>query len=445
MTVKAPFSRTTRGNTLITLSGALIGIGVIFVTTASAFIFVGLGLFMYYYASRLLLELKTVSLNRVELKRECPPRMNEGGTLDVDLTLVNKTVNRLSLEIFDTYPPLTRLREGSNSMLAEVPARGYTQLTYRLATTSVGLQKFGPLRLVLRDVAGLFLYERDVDLGTQVEITPASKELVRGSLAAVQISSYGGALVSSRKGEGTEFADIRNYVHGDPYKRIEWRSTARAGKLMVKDLYAETQLKVMVILDSTSTMSYGEAGETKLDYAARAVASLVSDLGRRGDYVGVTVFNGSAPPVVLPVNKGADHMMMVMRLLSRVSPGSQTQNALGEAIRKALAIGNIGGRTLFFVISDLDSASDLSPIRQLLAMRQEVIMVSPFTPLFESKGLAGLDRYVYSIRTTRELKEREALKKEAAKLGVTVVDVGPKDLFPKLVLRVEELRRMGGS
>lgn len=439
------FNRTPRGNTLILLSAVLISFGILFVNSASAFLFAGVGLFMYYYVSKLMLEIKTRAVNTLEVSRECQSRLDEGKELPVDLVMVNRTITRLSLETVDAYPPFFRLKDGYNAAVVNVPARGYSRLSYTLAPTSVGLQQFGPLRVVLRDVAGLFFYEREIPITTAIEVTPKVKELAKGSLAAVAVSTYGGALVSSRKGEGMEFAEIREYASGDPYRRIEWRATARSGRLMVREFYAETQLNVMVLLDATATMAYGQAGETKLDYAARGVAALFSYLSRRGDFMGITVADGSRPPVVIPLARGSDQLTRLMKLLGRLQSGEDSETVLADGVRRALALGRVHGRTLFFVISDLDSKADLSPLKQLLAMRHEVVVMSPFTPLFESHGISGVDRMVFSIRTSHQYRERAQLVKEAATLGVTVLDIGPKDLFSKLILRVEELRRMGGS
>ena len=439
------FNRTPRGNTLILLSAVLISFGIIFVESASTFLFAGIGLLMFYYASKLLLEIKTKALGSLEVTREHPRRLDEAGTLEVKLSMVNRTVNRLSLEVVDSYPPFFRLKGGSNVAMVAVPARGFAELTYTIAPTSVGLHPFGPLRLVFRDVTGLFFYEREIRVSSLVMVTPRARELVRGTLTAVMVSTFGGALVSSRKGEGMEFADIRDYVHGDPYKRIEWRSTARTGHLTVRDHYSETQLNVMVILDVTATMAYGVAGETKLDYAARSMASLFTYLGSRGDFAGITVADGTQSSVVIPLARGSDQVTRLMRLLGALTPAPDSARAIPIAVKRALVLGRVRGRTLFFVISDLDSKADLAPLKELLAMRHEVVVLSPYTPLFESHGLAGLDRMVYSVKTSHQFRERAELVKEAAKLGVTVIDVGPKDLFSQLVSRVEDLRRKGGS
>src|SRR5437899_12993985 len=101
-----------------------------------------------------------------------------------------------------------------------------------------------------------------------------------------------------------DFADIRKYEPGDAFKRIEWSSTARTGELMLKETHAETQLNVMLLLDITETMAYGEAGVTKLDYAARAVTSLVAYLTRRGDLVGLPISGGQDTAAVIRTAEG---------------------------------------------------------------------------------------------------------------------------------------------
>jgi uncharacterized protein (DUF58 family) len=442
------FRRTPRGNTVLLLSAVLISLGIVGALESQAFLlYAGVGLFLFYYASKLLLQLKVKALDKLEIARRFSPRIDEWAALDVELSFVNKTFVRLPLELHDSSPPFFRMKSGANSAVIQVPAKGFSEVRYEVTPTSVGSNPFGSLRLVTRDIAGLFFYERSVTdvVPNAVEVTPKGRELTKGVLTAVAMSTYGGSLTSRRKGEGLEFADIRRYEPGDPYKRIEWHSTAKTNRLMVRELNAETQLNVMVLLDSTASMAYGEAGSTKLDYAARAVASLVSYLSRRGDFVGLTIIQGDRPAAVIPLAKGQTHAYRLLGALGGLSPKESPADALRSAVLRCLAVGGVKGKTLFFVITDLDFERDLLPLKQLLEINHEVIVVSPYTPLFEAHGLEGLDKMVYSIRTSHELKTRRKLSNQALALGIPVLDVGPDDLFPKLVLQVEELRRKGGS
>jgi len=426
----------------------LIALGIVGALESQAFLlYAGVGLFLFYYTSKLLLQLKVKALDGLEITRKFAPRVGEGTTLEVEVGFVNRTFVRLPLELLDSYPPFFRIRSGSNAAVIDVPAKGFAELRYKIKPTSIGSNAFGPLRLVTRDIAGLFFYERSVTeaVPSTVAVTPAGRELTKGVLTAVAMSTYGGSITSRRKGEGLEFADIRRYEPGDPYKRIEWHATAKTNRLMVRELNAETQLNVMVLLDSSASMAYGEAGRTKLDYAARAVASLVSYLSRRGDFVGLTLMQGDKPAAVIPLARGEPQAYKLLGALGGLTPQESPADSLRSAVNRCLAVGGVKGKTLFFVITDLDFERDLQPLKQLLEINHEVIVVSPYTPLFEAHGLEGLDKTIYSIRTSHELKTRKKLLHQALALGIPVLDVGPDDLFPKLVLQVEELRRRGGS
>src|SRR5256885_15085527 len=78
-------------------------------------------------------------------------------------------------------------------------------------------------------------------------------------------------------------------------------------------------------------------------------------------------------------------------------------------------------------------------------MSHEAVIISPYSPLFESHDLQGLDKTIFAIRTAHSWHVREQLVLEAGKLGGPFFDVGAGDLFSSLVQRVEEDRRPGGS
>lgn len=440
------FKRTSRGNTIILLSATLITLGIVGIAEwTSVLLYAGLGLFLYYYVSKLVLQVKTRALDRLVVTREYSSRVDEGAEVNVTLSMDNGTVIRVNAEVLDEYPRLFRLRSGSNTAAFTIPSRGYSRMTYSIAPTSVGSNSFGSLRIITRDLAGLFFYERLVDTPDAIAVTPRGDEIRRGALAAVAVTAYGGNVTSRNKGEGMDFADIRRYEPGDPFKRIEWSSTARTRQLMVRETQAETQLNVMILLDTTETMAYGEAGRTKLDYCARSVASLVGYLSARGDFLGLTLISGASQSEVIPLAKGTIQSTRIMQRLGALKVSSSSAQELGDAVRRSLALGRVKGRTLFFVITDLESEVDLASLKQLVAMKHEVVVISPYTALFEAHGLEGLDRMIYSITVSHQWRTRQNVLREAAKLGIPVLDVGPDDLFPKLVARVEELRRMGGS
>ena len=440
------FKRTPRGTTILLLASALVTLGLVEINGSGlALVYAGVGLFLYYYTARLVLQLQMVSVNRLEVLREHSNRISETDTMNVSLTIKNSTFLGVRTELLDSYPNYFKLKTGSNSVIVGVPGHGQSILEYDVEPTSIGKNDFGKVHLTTRDLAGLLFYERDIPLSSTVEVIPQAREAVRGSLTAIAVSDYAGPQTSKKKGEGMEFTDIREYTYGDPYKRIEWKSTARTRQLMVRELYAETPLNVMILLDAAPSMAYGERGKTKLDYSARAVVSLVAYLSRRGDFFGFTLVQGNGPAKVLPIARAQLQIGRIFLELGRLAPNPTNKGRLDQGVRRAVQLGRLKSRTLFFVVSDLETRGDLAALRQLVAMNHEVIIVSPYSPLFEAHHLKRLDRMIYSINASQQWKERSKMVHEASRLEISLLNVGPKDLFPQLVARVEEQRRRGGS
>jgi uncharacterized protein (DUF58 family) len=434
---------TRRASVIILLASVSIALGLIFLFEVP-FLFAGLALIAYYYISRYMLLVKSRTLNNLKVERVHVKTVAENNKLEVKINLVNKSLLNLNLELFDEYPRLFKLIEGSNSAILSVPGKGFAQIKYLISSASIGAHEFGNIELTLRDPFSLFLFKRSIACEDVVYVTPSEKEVIRGTLVSFASSIYGGGLFSRLKGEGFEFAELREYAYGDPFRSIEWSATARSNKLMVRQNYSENPLSIMVILECSETMAYGEAGKTKLDYACRAVASLAGYAYRRGDFIGITFMKGFSGPKVIPTSRGADHLNRIVRELSRIKAEPGASN-LEVALKHSFALGNIKGKTLFLVISDLNSEIELEPLRKLTFMNHDVVVVSPYTPLFETHNLVGVEKVLYSINVAYQYKTREKLLRRAAKLDIPVLDVGPDDIFEKILIRAEKLRLRGGS
>jgi uncharacterized protein (DUF58 family) len=93
------------------------------------------------------------------------------------------------------------------------------------------------------------------------------------------------------RGLGGELREIRDHAHGDPFKQIAWKATARTRKLMVRELERELVVTHRLLLDVSPTMRGGELGRAKLDYGVELCAALARTAGESGDRVGLTTFD----------------------------------------------------------------------------------------------------------------------------------------------------------
>src|SRR3954462_14210326 len=85
-------------------------------------------------------------------------------------------------------------------------------------------------------------------------------------------SSARGERRSRARGQSVEFADHRNYTHGDDFRYLDWNMYGRLEKLFLKLYEEERELPVRVFLDASESMSFGEP--RKFDFARQVAAAI---------------------------------------------------------------------------------------------------------------------------------------------------------------------------
>ena len=93
-----------------------------------------------------------------------------------------------------------------------------------------------------------------------------------------------------RKGDGVEYADIRDFVPGDRVRSINWRASARRQGLVVNERHPERNTDVVLFVDSFAECA--EPTGSVLEDAVRAAATLATRYLERRDRVGLVGFGG---------------------------------------------------------------------------------------------------------------------------------------------------------
>lgn len=94
-----------------------------------------------------------------------------------------------------------------------------------------------------------------------------------------------------QRGVSTNFRELRDHTHGDPFRNIAWKATARTGKLMVRQFEDEVFTNTSIILDISSTMRGGTPPKTKLSHAVELIAELATTTVRARDRIGLVTFD----------------------------------------------------------------------------------------------------------------------------------------------------------
>ncbi len=106
------------------------------------------------------------------------------------------------------------------------------------------------------------------------------------------LGNVSGRHASPHRGASVEFAEYRKYVPGDDLRRLDWRAYGRSDRFFVKEFEADTNLRLVLVLDTSGSMDFGSVGMTKLDYARRVAATLGYLAIQQGDAVGLACVAG---------------------------------------------------------------------------------------------------------------------------------------------------------
>src|SRR5262249_42945817 len=128
------------------------------------------------------------------------------------------------------------------------------------------------------------------------------------------------------KGFSVEFAEYRQYIHGDDLSTIDWKVFARSDRYYVKKFEEETNLDCQLLIDVSGSMAYGSRGITKFQYAACLAASLGYLMNRQRDAVGLTAFDDRIV-AALPARTRPGHLRNLLITVDRLVLGHRPSRA----------------------------------------------------------------------------------------------------------------------
>jgi uncharacterized protein (DUF58 family) len=182
---------------------------------------------------------------------------------------------------------------------------------------------------------------------------------------------FAGEYASVFKGQGMEFAEVREYEAGDEVRSIDWNVTARMRRPYVKRYVEERERTVLLVVDVSGSVGTGTGRRVKHEAAVEVCAALSLLAVQSNDRVGALLASDRIEQVV-PPRKGRRHALRILRDLVAHQPAQRpTDLAVAMAhVRRALR-----HRSIVFVVSDFAGGLPERETR-LLAARHDVILVS---------------------------------------------------------------------
>ncbi|AKC86900.1 DUF58 domain-containing protein [Pseudoxanthomonas suwonensis] len=375
-----------------------------------------------------------------EVERVLPEALPVGHGREVELRIT--TARRQWLEVFDLHPVGWPV-EGLPQRLRVRPGEA-TLLRYRLTAAARGLAEFPGTQLRLRSPWRLWTQSRLAGAPRQVRVYPDFAPLARlALLSAEQASRLVGAHLRRRRGEGTDFQQMREYRVGDSLRRIDWKATARARKLVSREYQEERNQQLLLVVDTGRRMLASEGGLSHFDHALNA-ALVVGWLGlRQGDAVGLMAAGGPARWV--PPKRGMGALDALLRASYDLQPEPVATDYLALAGELARRQPRRALLMLATNVRDEDSEELLSAVR-LLQRRHLVCVASLREQVLDASLQAevdSLDDAIDAGAVAHYLQQRAAAHDALRQHGVMVLDVAPADLPAALVERYLAVKRDG--
>lgn len=184
-----------------------------------------------------------------------------------------------------------------------------------------------------------------------------------------------GSFKSHYRGQGIEFAGVREYLRGDDVRSIDWNVTARMGKAYVKMFEEDEQLQMFLVVDRSFSMFTGSNGRVKYEQAAETAAFLTMAAELNDSPIGAVFFDGKIH-FTLEQEAGRSQTMI---LLSRLDEAECLDN--GSALKNALtgAVKMIKNHSMIFVISDFRVSGWEEPFK-LLSQKHDVTAIKITDP-----------------------------------------------------------------
>ncbi|MCA8939479.1 MAG: DUF58 domain-containing protein [Planctomycetes bacterium] len=229
-----------------------------------------------------------------------------------------------------------------------------------------------------------------------------ARETVEGFISGMHKSPY--------KGFSVEFAEHREYVHGDDPRFIDWKAFSKSDKYYIKQYEEETNFRAYIVLDTSESMLYGsdKDGLTKLEYARYCAASLAYLIQKQSDAAGMALFDEKLYGMV-EASTSQNKLMEMLALMYDHPPKGET--SVG-AVLNQLA-DRIGRRALVIVISDMfdDPKRIRAGLDHLKHRKHDVILLDVmdrqeiefnFDRLTQFNGLEGMPQLLCDPKTLRK-------------------------------------------
>lgn len=382
---------------------------------------------------------------RLEVRRDPPPAFSLGRTFPISYVWRQPGRRTLTVVVRETFPEPLGGGDLPARTISIPPGRTVTEII-DIVPRRRGRDTGGRLDLRVLGPLGLVWRQGRIEREWTGTVFPTLTGLIRAGLAEPAVRRREAGFRSLRRmGEGRVFEALREWVPGDDTRTIDWKATARRGKLMARQFEDERRQHVVLVIDAGRLLTAEIGGVPRLESAIGAALQLAVAAIEHDDDVGLMVFAREVE-LFLPPARGRRALRAILNGLAGIE-GRLVESNYPAAFRY-LAQRN-RRRALTVVFSDvIDRTASSALVTYLGSMRPRHLpmAVTMTDPVLEALADArpGAPRQAYERAAAEELliARAEALA-AVRRRGVVVLDVPPERAGQAVVEQYGRLKRRG--
>ncbi len=381
------------------------------------------------------------------VRRVAKEKAFAGDYLLIEVLVKNKSFNQIpQLEIYDAYPEVFDLVLGENFLVTQLAGKQSIVFAYIVRLPIRGKFLIGPTKVIIHDRQGFFSTEAILAELTELTVYPSYEDIKKLEMLGSkrQLGVLFGAHKTRIKGSGTDFFGIRTYQPGDPMKFIHWPSVAKSGgeKMLVREFESEQNIRVILMVDASSSMGAGLPRNTKLEYSIRSAVLMAYLAQEKKDTVGLFVFD-KEPRTWMEPKSSQSFMFQFLEALANINP-QNSPDVLGAT---EYLVPRLNKASYIVLFTDLEYPSEdlLESMKKLRAHKHRVTIISPFGPWFESKlaDLTPTDRIIGEAIQESLIARRTELFKKLRGFDVLSISVGPDDMLANVMTEFSKMKNIG--
>ncbi len=377
----------------------------------------------------------------VTAKRLCAERFNNGDENKTTIQITNHRSYKIHVTIIDELP--VQFQERKWQRVISLNAHETFSIDYFLKPHERGEYFFGIINLFLSGPLNMVI--RHITSGEEKKIVvyPSYLQMRKYQLMAVtnQLQATGSRRLR-KLGSSLEFEQIKEYVQGDDYRRLNWKATARKSSLMVNNFMDERSQQVVCLLDKGRNMKMPFEGLTLLDYAINSTLVLSNIVLLKQDKSGLLTFGNKVDQFIQPDKKPAQINLILETLYMQKTDFKDSDfEALYVYIRY-----HLNQRSLLILFTNFESLYNMErqlPYLKKLSTHHPLLVIffenTELTELQQQKA-RNVEEIYYKTIANKFALEKRLMVKELQKHGIMSLLTAPQKLTANTINKYLELK-----